>query len=220
MTQLITQQNPLITFKITLTSPQISSTHQFIPKTHLKNPKISAKWGKKRSGSQKSRKNKLIFDAITAVVSNLKILPEPFDSLVREFFWVSSGGGNGGKFRYKLGFGGDGGGNWGRNNKAKKLGFWVILGISIGLSMWVVLEKERGIDLCGVWVLCVSAFVVGDCFWRREVRNWGLGFFCGVVLMGLGFRNDGNFGKLVDSFKHKSRNFGIFSKKKGFRRWV
>ncbi|KAL9248092.1 hypothetical protein vseg_021452 [Gypsophila vaccaria] len=235
MTQLITIQNPLITFKTTLHSPKISPTHQIFPKTHLKNPIISLKWPKKRSGSRTSRfdiDKKLIFNAITTVVSDFRIIPEPFDSLVRGIMWgFYGGGGNGGKIGFKLGFSG---GNWG-GKRRKKLGFWrVVLGVLFGFSMSVAvffLGRERGVvlsDNVGV-LLCVFGVVFGCCLLRREVWHCVFGFCFGVGLIGFGFRNDRSLVKLGDGFKaHCRRRFGGFSmmkkkkkkKKRGLRRWI
>lgn len=211
----------LISIKPSL-PPLISLTHKFKSKTHFQNPIFFAKWGKKRSGSQRSRKR--IINSIAHIASTLKILPEPFDTLVREF-WVL-GGGNGGKFGFKNGFGGGGGGGGGgRNHRGQKLGFWVLLLISSSLALWVVLEKEKYSSELGLWVflVIVSAFAVYCLFkgWRREIKDWVLGFSCGAALMGLGLRNNENFVKWVDVFRANSLNFLMIKKKRRRgRRWI
>ncbi|KAJ8425043.1 hypothetical protein Cgig2_006503 [Carnegiea gigantea] len=142
----------------TSSRPLIFLTHQVKPKSQFQNPIISANWGRRRSGSRRSRK--LILHSIAFVASNLKILPEPWDSLAREFLVAAAGGGgNGGKFWLRKGFGG---GGEGRNRKGVKLGFWVPLMISSAVALWVVLERERGRegDLYFWVLLIVSTFAV------------------------------------------------------------
>lgn len=196
--------------------PSILLAHQIQTKTHFQKPIVSAKWGKRRSGSQRS--HKLIIDSIAFVASNLKILPEPLDSLVREF-WVVGGGGNGGKFWSKNGFGGGDG----RRSRKNQIGFWVLLMISSGLALCVVLERERESDLL-FWIsVVVFAFAVLFSLkgWRREIKEWVLGFSCGAALMGLGLKNNENLVKWVDRFRAKSPRFMVITNKrlKG-RRWI
>ncbi|KNA22580.1 hypothetical protein SOVF_032810 [Spinacia oleracea] len=214
--QQIAQPISLISIKPTF-PPLISLTHSLKSKIHFQNPIISAKWRKKRSGSQRS--HKLIINSIAHIASTLKIIPEPLDSLVREFLVV--GGGNGGKFGFRNGFGGGGGGR----NRRREVGFWVLLLISSSLALWVVLEKEKDNHELGFWVflVLVSAFAV-FCLvkgWRREIKNWVLGFSCGAALMGLGLRNNENFVRWVDEFRASSLNFSFIKKKRRRgKRWI
>ena len=189
-------------------------------KLNFKNNLISAKWCKKRSGSQASRK--LILNSIAHIASTVKILPEPWDSLIREL--CVFGGGSGGKFGFRKSFGG-GDGN-GRNRKKGKLGFLVVLLISSSLALWVVLEKEIGKENeLFVWVLLIliSAFVV-YCLvkrWRREIKDWVLGFSCGAaMMMGLGLRNNQCFVRWIDGFKSNSAKLLGNTKKRRTRRWI
>uniref|UniRef100_A0A7C9EXB4 Uncharacterized protein n=1 Tax=Opuntia streptacantha TaxID=393608 RepID=A0A7C9EXB4_OPUST len=217
----IAQPNTMTAIEGSLTS-LILLTHQVKPQPQLQNSIISAKWGRSRSGSRRTRK--LILDSIAFVASNIKILPEPLDSLAKEFLVAAAagGGGNGGKFWLRKGFGGGGDE---RNPRGEKLGFWVPLMISSALALWVVLERERGLQNDSYfWVLLiVSAFAL-YCMvrgWRREIKDWVLGFSCGAALMGLGLRHNENFVKWVDKFGANFPNLmPIAKKRRKARRWI
>lgn len=69
-----------------------------------------------------------------------------------------------------------------------------------------------------VFVFVVLFFLKG---WRREIKEWVLGFFCGVVLMGLGLKNNENLVKWVDRFRVKFLRFMvIINKRLKGRRWI
>uniref|UniRef100_A0A0V0GV70 Putative ovule protein n=1 Tax=Solanum chacoense TaxID=4108 RepID=A0A0V0GV70_SOLCH len=74
---------------------------------HLQKPIVSAWKKKRRSGSVRS--TKIMLESAYFIASKLKLLPEPLDSILREFGGGNGGGGGGG-----FSFGSGGFDGWGR----------------------------------------------------------------------------------------------------------
>ncbi|CAH9073653.1 unnamed protein product [Cuscuta epithymum] len=124
---------------------------------------------KKKSGS--SRSTKILLQSAYLVASNLKIFPEPFDSLIREFI-----GGNGGGGVFLKGYGGEGSG--GRRSGKRNwivivMGIIVIVGLALSLALWKELDLDMVIVGLGLCLFLLSVNV-----WRRKVLDWVLGFCC------------------------------------------
>ncbi|XP_016452144.1 uncharacterized protein LOC107776745 [Nicotiana tabacum] len=144
---------------------------------NLQKPIASAR--KKRRHSGFVRSTKIMLESAYFIASKLNILPEPFDSIIREF-----GGGNGGGFRFWRGHGFDG---W-RRRKKINWGFWVLL-VIIGVGLWLILAKELEIDVfLGILGLTLFGFSVN--VWKRGVSDWALGFCCCAALLGFLLRED------------------------------
>nr|XP_016466464.1 PREDICTED: uncharacterized protein LOC107789203 [Nicotiana tabacum] len=144
---------------------------------NLQKPIASMRKHKRQSGFVRS--TKIMLESAYFIASKLNILPEPLDSIIREF-----GGGNGGGFRFWSGHGFDG---W-RRRKKINWGFWVFL-VICGVGWWLILAKELEIDVFwGGLSLTLFGFSVN--VWKRRVSDWALGFCCCAALLGFLLRED------------------------------
>ncbi|KAG5569650.1 hypothetical protein H5410_059416 [Solanum commersonii] len=151
---------------------------------HLQKPIVSA-WKKKRpSGSVRS--TKIMLESAYFIASKLKLLPEPLDSILREFGGGNGGGGGGG-----FSFGSGGFDGWGRRKSRKKMnwGFGVVFFAILGVGLWLILMKRLEIDVfLGGLGLTLFGFSVN--VWKRGVLDWALGFCCCAALVGLLLKED------------------------------
>ncbi|KAL8553773.1 hypothetical protein ACS0TY_002165 [Phlomoides rotata] len=138
---------------------------------------------RKRFGIAKS--GKIMAQSAYIIASRLGILPEPLESLLREF-----GGGNGGRngFWDGFGWGGFGGGKRRRGMKLGIVGILVICGV---VGLWLVMGKELVLDgdavLGGLGLVLFGLSAEG---WRRGAKDWILGFCCCAFLVGLVLKKD------------------------------
>ncbi|KAL2468599.1 hypothetical protein Fot_50734 [Forsythia ovata] len=149
-------------------------------KTRIQNTILCSRNKRRRYGSERS--TKLVLESACIIASNLGLLPEPLELLLREFGGGNRGG-NGGGFGSWNGFG------WGafdgsKKRRKSKLGILGIL-VILGVGLWLVLGKELVIDgdvfLGGLGLLLFGLSMNG---WRRGAGDWILGFCCCAVLVG------------------------------------
>lgn len=138
---------------------------------------------RKRFGIAKS--GKIMVQSAYIIASRLGILPEPLESLLREF-----GGGNGGRNGFWKGFGW-GGFDGGKRRRRIKLGIVGILVICGIVGLWFVMGKELVLDgdalLGGLGLVLFGLSAEG---WRRGAKDWILGFCCCAFLVGLVLKKD------------------------------
>ncbi|KAI3775890.1 hypothetical protein L1987_45647 [Smallanthus sonchifolius] len=196
-----------------LTADPISSNHIFsvricCPNAHLNGPPsrksiitCARSSNKGFFGSQRSRKT--LIRLVRFAASNLHhVLPEPLNSVIREF-GGGDGGGSGGSWK-GFGWGGFDGGGGRKRRVNKKSQFWM-LGFAavcwIGLGFWWLnlggqLELKND-ALLGL--MCLSMFLVlisNGC-----VPEWLLGFCSGGVLVGLSLGKKDELQKFVRGFQ-------------------
>ncbi|KAG6430340.1 hypothetical protein SASPL_108405 [Salvia splendens] len=127
-----------------------------------------------------SKSGKLMLESAYIIASHLRILPDPVDSILREF-----GAGNGGRNGFWSGSGRGGSDGWRRRRKTR-LGLVGILVILGAVGLWWVVGKELALDsdafFGGLGLVLFGLSVEG---WRRGARDWILGFCCCAVLVGL-----------------------------------
>ncbi|KAL1549617.1 hypothetical protein AAHA92_17697 [Salvia divinorum] len=127
-----------------------------------------------------AKSGKLMLESAYIIASHLRILPEPVDSILREF-----GAGNGGRNGFWSGFGRGGSDGWRRRRKTRLVwvGILVILG---AVGLWWIVGKELALDsdafFGGLGLVLFGISVEG---WRRGARDWILGFCCCAFLVGL-----------------------------------
>lgn len=150
-------------------------------------------------GSQRSRKT-LVKLALFAASNLHYVLPEPLNSVMREFGGGDGGGGWSGGGSWK-GFGW--GGFDGRKRRVnKKSGFW-FWGFTAFccLGFWALIlggELELGKDVL-LGALCLSMFLVllrNGC-----VPEWLLGFCSGAAVVGLSIHKRDELQRLIKGFK-------------------
>ncbi|KAD5960566.1 hypothetical protein R6Q59_013638 [Mikania micrantha] len=161
--------------------------------------------------SQRSRQT--LIRLVRFAASNLPyVLPEPFNSVIREFGGGGSGGGSGSYWK-GFGWGGfDGGGRKRRVNKKSK--FW-LLGFAAFccLGFWWFnlsgkLELKNGALLGGLFLLMLLILIRNG-----RVPEWVLGFCSGGVLVGLSLDKKDELQKFVRGFKE----LGISRRRRGRR---
>lgn len=127
-----------------------------------------------------TKSGKLMLESAYIIASHLRILPEPVDSILREF-----GAGNGGRNGFWSGFGRGGSDGWRRRRKTR-LGLVGILVILGAVGLWWIVGKELALDsdafFGGLGLVLLGLSVEG---WRRGARDWILGFCCCAALVGL-----------------------------------
>ncbi|KAI3704291.1 hypothetical protein L1987_74507 [Smallanthus sonchifolius] len=215
-----------------LTADPISSNHIFslricYPNAHLnRSPSRKSVITCARSsnkgflGSQRSRKT--LIRLVRFAASNLHhVLPEPLNSVIREFGGSDGGGGSGGSWK-GFGWGGFDGGGGRKRRVNKKSQFWVLgfaavcwlgLGLGLGLGFWWLilggqLELKNDVVL---GLMCLSMFLVlisNGC-----VPEWLLGFCSGGVLAGLSLGKKDELQKFVRGVKA----MGISRRRRGGR---
>lgn len=121
-----------------------------------------------------------MLESACIIASKLRLLPEPFDLILREF-----GSGNGGGNGFSNGFGWGGFDGW-RRRRRTKFGMMGILAICGAVGMWVVVGKELALEtdafFGGLGLLLFGLSVEG---WRRGAKDWILGFCCCAFLVAL-----------------------------------
>ncbi|XP_060211544.1 uncharacterized protein LOC132638792 [Lycium barbarum] len=155
--------------------------------SHLQKQPIISAWKKKRqSGSIRS--TKIMLQSAYFIASKFKILPEPLDSILREFGGGNSGNGGG----FGFGSGHDWGGFDGFRRKRRKKINWVFFGVIfaiLGVGLWLILMKRLDFDVfLGGLGLTLFGFSVN--VWKRGVFDWALGFCCCAALVGLFLKED------------------------------
>ncbi|GAB2228942.1 hypothetical protein Droror1_Dr00023076 [Drosera rotundifolia] len=154
---------------------------------------------RRRSRSSRKSHHKII-KSIAILASNLKIVPAPFDLIIKEIAGDGNGGGSFGSW-----FGGGGGSGRGKRG----LGFWILIIAASISAIWVGLKRGE-LKWVGVGFVGIVIWGLIGGRWRSGVVHWGLGFCCGVSV-GL---NRGELVKWVDEIRVKSC-FPIGRLKKG-----
>ncbi|KAK3033147.1 hypothetical protein RJ639_036331 [Escallonia herrerae] len=146
--------------------------------TQIRKSILCAKNGSRRFGFPRSRKSQSILDLAYAIASNLNVIPEPLDSMIREF---TGGNGGGGGLGFWKGFGW--GGFDGRRRRKWKLGFLGFV-VVCGLGMWFILGKELEANML-IGFLGLALFLILVDGWKRQFVDWISGFCSCAVLVGL-----------------------------------
>ncbi|KAK4424675.1 hypothetical protein Salat_1661100 [Sesamum alatum] len=153
--------------------------------THHRNFQLNVKKSvlcaaRKRKRYAIGRSGRLMLESACVIASKLRILPEPFELLLREF-----GAGNGGGNGFWNGFGRGGFDGW-RRRRRTKLGMMITVVVCGVVGLWLVMGKELVLDaeaiLGGLGLLLFGLSVEG---WRRGAKDWILGFCCCAFLVGL-----------------------------------
>ncbi|CAH1436805.1 unnamed protein product [Lactuca virosa] len=151
-------------------------------------------------GSQRSRKTLIQFVRFAA--SNLHyVLPEPLNSVMREFGGGSGSGGSGGSWN-GFGWGGfdGGGGRKRRVNRKSQFWFWGFATVCC-LGFWALIlggELELKSDVL-LGALCLSMLLVllrNGC-----VPEWVLGFCSGAAVVGMSLHKKDELQRFVKGFK-------------------
>lgn len=171
----------------------LSLSHSISSQAQIQNSIICARRIKKRRfGSDKSVK--FILQSVYFIASKLNILPEPLNLLIREF-GGGNGGGNGGGLGFTKDFGWGGFDGRRRNRKLGVLGFVIVS----SLSLWLLLGKELDVDVfIGFLVLGLIGF--SAIVWKRNVKDWIIGFCSCAFLVVLGQRRE-NLKNWVKGFR-------------------
>ncbi|KAK9292577.1 hypothetical protein L1049_020551 [Liquidambar formosana] len=173
----IISKPPFFPTSFDLSLPNHRSSLSLSRETQTQNSIICARKSKWRFGSPRSRK--FVLESMSIIASNLNILPEPLNLVIREF-----GGGNGGGLGFWKGSGGGGFEGWRR--RKRNLGLFGFL-IACGLGLLLGLEVESDV----FWkLLGLALFGFSIKVGNRGIKDWVLGFFCGVALVCLGVRRE------------------------------
>ncbi|XP_010278177.1 PREDICTED: uncharacterized protein LOC104612456 [Nelumbo nucifera] len=170
---------------------------------------VAARRNRRRTASRWQRSSRVALQCVSLIASNLKMIPEPLDFIIREGF----GGGNGGGLGFLKGLGGGGFDGWGRRRSRwhSRFGLLGLLG-ACALVLLLVLAKE--LDTCfglGVVNFVLLGFLIRD--WKAEIKGWVLGF-CSCALMVLcGLRRE-ELQKCVKNFRVHSPIMGMIKSKR------
>ncbi|XWS58217.1 hypothetical protein CRYUN_Cryun08bG0015700 [Craigia yunnanensis] len=175
----------LQSFNFSSKSPIFTTSPLLSRKTQIQKPIICVRKSKRRYGSERS--TKFVLELISILVSNLKILPQPFDLVVQNLV-----GGGGGRLGFLNGFKGGGFNGWRRpttkrRNGKKILGFLAFLGSCILCLLFG--NELRSELLSGVLGLIFFVFALIK-EWRRGLKDWIFGFCCVGIFVGLGLRGN------------------------------
>lgn len=168
--------------------------HLFIRNSQIQKAITCARNKRRRYGS--ARSTKLMLESAYYIASKLKILPEPLDSLIKEFSVVGGGNGGGG-FGFWKGSGWGGFDGWGRRRRKRKIELLGIF-VTLGIGMWLILGKELKTDVFLLGILGLFLLVYG---WRKTVlKDRIMGFSSCAVLVGLGLKQ-GDFQRWMKNFE-------------------
>ncbi|XP_043698527.1 uncharacterized protein LOC122649252 [Telopea speciosissima] len=149
--------------------------------SRTQNPILAARKNRRRIGWERAAKTAVQYVAVIA--SNLKVLPEPLDVVIREVFGVGNGGGSG----IWKGFGG-GFEGWGRRRWRVKFGLFRLLGVCALMIMLSNRRKPETDLACGVLGLFLLGSLVWDC--QKAMKGWVLGFCSCALIVILGLRSE------------------------------
>ncbi|KAI4301813.1 hypothetical protein L6164_035057 [Bauhinia variegata] len=134
---------------------------------------------KNKRGGWPQRSTKLVLQLASMIALNLKILPQPLESLIGEF---APRDGNGVYLEYLNGLGGRAFDGWSRKRKKGRnfLPVVVILICGLGVISWRISELDLFLRVLSFCLLGISLIRLLE---KKRIKDWILGFLLGIVLM-------------------------------------